>query len=321
MSDASEHLNQQLVEALLNQQRRELRWKKWRFFLMVLLGLAFFVLYAGLMLGLTGGSKPADGEPYVALVRVEGEIGPGKDASALQINPLLTEAFEDRQAKGVVVLINSPGGTPVQASLIRERMLQLRKQYPKTRLVVVAEDMLTSGAYLIATGAEQIYVNRSTLTGSIGVIMRGFGFVDAAKKLGIERRVYTAGSNKNRLDPFVETETEDLTKVRDLLNKVHHHFIESVEQGRGDRLKGDKQQLFSGDFWTGEEAVELGLVDGIRDLTTTLQQDFAVKSVREYQPKRSVFEQFSRTLGAELRQALDIQTLAEVGPLATKLLP
>lgn len=320
MSESSEQLNHQLVQALLQQQRRELRWKKWRFFLLLSMTVLVIILYALVVSNLSN-SAPPDGESYVALVRIDGEIGPDKDASALQINPLLTKAFEDSQAKGVIVLINSPGGTPVQASLIRDRMLQLRAQYPKTKLVVVAEDMLTSGAYLIATGSERIYVNRSTLTGSIGVIMRGFGFVDAAKKLGIERRVYTAGSNKNRLDPFVEAEPEDLQKIRELLGKVHRHFIESVEQGRGQRLKGDKQLLFSGDFWTGEEAVELGLVDGIQDLTTTLKQDFAVKSVREYQPKRSALEQFGRMLGTELRQSWFAATLQQVGPVVTELLP
>lgn len=292
--------NRNLVDALLKQQRKELRWKIIRFFLLLGISLLFIGAYIQAIHGMMQDDIVQNGEGYVALVRINGAIGPDEQASAKNVNPALVRAFQDKQAKGVVISINSPGGTPVQSAMIRDRIQQLRQEFPEKRVVVVGEDMLTSGAYMIATGSDEIYVNRSTLTGSIGVVIRGFGFKEAADKLGVERRVYTAGNNKNRLDPFEPVSEADMVKVEGLLTKVHRHFIDYVKEARGSKLKGDDESLFSGDFWTGEEAFSLGLVDGLKDLSTVLREEFDVKQVKDYTADKNFLEKFASELGASV---------------------
>lgn len=292
--------NRNLVDALLKQQRKELRWKIIRFFLLLGISLLFIGAYIQAIHGMMQDDIAQNGEGYVALVRINGAIGPDEQASAKNVNPALVRAFQDKQAKGVVISINSPGGTPVQSAMIRDRIQQLRQEFPEKRVVVVGEDMLTSGAYMIATGSDEIYVNRSTLTGSIGVVIRGFGFKEAADKLGVERRVYTAGNNKNRLDPFEPVSEADMVKVEGLLTKVHRHFIDYVKEARGSKLKGDDESLFSGDFWTGEEAFSLGLVDGLKDLSTVLREEFDVKQVKDYTADKNFLEKFASELGASV---------------------
>jgi signal peptide peptidase SppA len=214
---------------------------------------------------------PLEG-PYAALVRIEGLIDSDERASAHKVNESLRAAFADPQAKGVIVLVNSPGGSPVQSALIHDRLLNLRLQHPEKPLWVIGEDMLTSGAYYVAVAAEHICVNRSTMAGSIGVVMSGWGLNRAIERLGGERRVFTAGAHKARLDAFQPLTSQDRAKASTLLDAIHQQFIHAVTAGRGTRLKGTAQELFSGDFWVGEQAVTLGLVDGLCDLESVLEQ-------------------------------------------------
>lgn len=297
-------LEQHLVDELLRDRRRDRRWRIIRF---CVLFVTFLALIALVALSGKGDDDTTAARPlgrYAALVRMEGTIAPSDGVSAARFNPVLADAFADSGAAGVVVVINSPGGTPVQASLIHDRIVQLRKQYPERRVVVVGEDMLTSGAYFIAVAAESIYVNASSLTGSIGVVARNFGFVETMKKLGVERRTQTAGERKDQLDPFAPETAQDREKLTSILNGMHQHFIATVKDGRGARLKGSDADLFSGDFWLGSRAVELGLVDGLGSLSEVLDREFQVSRVREFRPQEPWLARLVRGARSEVQALL-----------------
>jgi len=284
-------------------QERDLRWKNIRIFLigiMVLLSAAVY-WFVGNKITSFGHAIVPDSD-YAAVLRLSGPVDSESRVSAAKINPALATAFKDEKAKGIVLLINSPGGSPVQASLIHDRIVSLRAQYPTRKVIAVGEDMLTSAAYLIATGAPNIFVNPSTVTGSVGVISAQFGFPKLLHKLGIERRVYTSGENKGRLDQFKIAAPGDVSKLINVLGKVHEHFINSVLETRKGRLKGDAKVLFSGDFWTGEEAVKLGLVDGIGDLSTLIKREFGVEQTLDYTPTPSVFERLSSSFSLSITE-------------------
>lgn len=299
------NLEQHLVDELLRERRRDRRWRIIRFCVLfcTFIGLVALLMVAGRPVD--GTSTPPGGR-YAALVRMQGTIAPSEGISAARFNPVLADAFADNAAAGVVVVINSPGGTPVQASLIHDRLVQLRKQHPGRRLVIVGEDMLTSGAYFIAVASENIYVNPSSLTGSIGVVARNFGFVEAMKKLGVERRTQTAGDRKDQLDPFSPETAADREKLATTLNGMHQHFIGVVKEGRGAKLKGSDAELFSGDFWLGTRAMELGLVDNLGGLSDVLEREFQVSRVREFRPAESWLQQVVRGARSEMRAFMEI---------------
>jgi len=287
-----------LRTAHLETQRADLKERKWKNRLVGLITASSAVIFILALVGAIS-DKTVFGD-YVAMVRVDGEISPTHPASASNLLPALKEAFEDKSAKGVLLLINSPGGTPVQASLIHDAVVRLRKQYPDKRVVAVGEDMVTSGAYWIASSAPEIYVNESTLTGSIGVISSGFG-VDLTKfkQYGIERRVTTAGSQKDRNDPFLPQHQEDLQKIKDVIADMHTHFIHAVMETRGDKIKSDPKTLFTGDYWTGKQAVQLGLADGLSDLASVMHDKFNVKKAADYTPQQGLFDKARRSFGVE----------------------
>lgn len=283
----------------LNHNKADLKERKrrtWLIFSGILLG----PLLSYLMMYYVFGEKSITGD-YVAMVRIEGEIASDKNASAETLVPAIKEAFEDKKAKGVVLVINSPGGTPVQASIIHDAVMKYRKLHPEKKVMAVGEDMVTSGAYWIATAAPEIYVNRSTLAGSIGVIMSGFGVdVEQYRKYGVERRVWTAGAHKDRMDPFRPVESEDKAKVMSIVNRMHTHFIQSVKETRKDKIKGSDDVIYSGDFWTGDEAVEMGLADGFGDLNSLLAEKFKVEKVANYTPQRSIFDNMKKSFRSEM---------------------
>lgn len=289
--------NDQLVNALLEDRRRDRLWRNVRFFCWI--GLAVLLALIVYLPMMSGPSSSSPDKPYVALVRLNGVIKAGSDFSARKVLPVLQKAFKDKKAKGVVLVINSPGGSPVQASIIHDKIEQLKKKYKK-KVIVVGRDALASGAYLVATAADKIYVNNDTLTGSIGVIMSGFGFNDAIAKIGVSRRVFTAGVNKDRLDPFRPLTEKDKLKVHNLLNMVHQNFINDVLKGRKGKLRGDKNELFSGDFWTGQKAVQLGLADGTGNLWTILPKEFDVTHYKTYNVKPSLFEALTKGMNTML---------------------
>lgn len=282
-----------VVDRMMDYLERDLKHRKNRF-----RGIIGIVLLIGSVYGLIAAKlfvPPGTPSNYVSLVRMNGEIGPDAKISAAKYIPAIKTAFEDKDARGVVIEINSPGGAPVQSALIHDRLISLRKQYPEKRLIVIGEDYMASGGYLIATGSETIYANRSTVTGSIGVISSSFG-VDLnkyAEKFGIERRVFTAGDHKDRLDKFKPVKNEDVNKMQSVLGQMHNHFIAAVLETRADRLRGDKKELFSGDYWTGEQALALGLIDGLSDLSTVIKTEFNVEDVVDYTPKSSILDKIS----------------------------
>ncbi len=271
-------ISSDLVIELLREKRADRRWRNIRF-------VAWFVLisivvYQVLSVG-TPDTPFVGKNNYAALIRLDGMIAPEKSFSGEEVIPILRAAFSDKHANGVIIDINSPGGTPVQAAMIHDAIIYYKKKYNK-KVIVVGEDMLTSGAYYVAVAADKIYVNPNTLTGSIGVIMKGFGFVDLMKKLGVERRVYIAGNDKDRLDPFLPQSPGDLAKIRTVMTEVQGNFIKAVEEGRKGKLHGKPEELFTGDFWSGQAAQNLGLVDGLGNLLDVSQKEFKTTELREF---------------------------------------
>ncbi len=286
-----------LVNEILKEKRADRRWRNIRF-------IAWFVLFAYLIIGIFthfgSNSITKSHGKYASLIRVDGMIAPGRDFSAEQLVPTLKDAFEDKNSLGVVIDIDSPGGTPVQAAIIHDAIIAYKKKYHK-KVIVVGEDLLTSGAYYVAVAADKIYVNPNTLTGSIGVIMKGFGFVDLMKKIGVERRVYAIGADKDRLDPFLPQTPEDLKKIQSVMGEVHQNFINAVIEGRKGKLQGDINSLFTGDFWSGQSALKLGLVDNLGNLMDVMDKEF---NNAEYKDVSSS-SNFMRLLGGQLNSAFD----------------
>lgn len=298
-------MQQELIKDMLKERRADRRWRNIRSFLW----LALFAVMIYSIFHLVSGKKSTsitDTHKKVALIRLNGMIAPGRDFSAETIVPILKDAFESDKTSGLVIDINSPGGTPVQAAIIHDAIVAMKKKYHK-KVIMVGEDLLTSGAYYVAVAGDQIYVNASTLTGSIGVIIKGFGFNEAMKKLGIERRVYTAGADKDRLDPFLPQNPEDLKKIQEVMSEVHKNFEQAVLEGRKGRLKvADPSTLFTGDFWSGQTAVSLGLVDGIGNLTDVMEKEFGTSKFKEFGGSSNLF----RMLGGQLGSAFDTMVYA-----------
>lgn len=289
-------------------------------------GLVLYYLMFDNLLG-DRNTKP---DEYVALVELQGAIMPKGGTSSDALINALTNAFEDEKAKGVILRINSPGGTPVQASIIYDNIMRLREKHPDTKFRVVAEDSIASGAYWVAVSSDKIYVNNSSMVGSIGVVMQGYGFTELAGKYGVERRIFTAGENKVRLDPFKPVEKSDLSKVTDTLNGLHQHFITAVKEGRKCStgtpsdclLKLDTPGIFSGDFWIGSKALEIGLVDGIADIHQVMEEEFGVDDYHIYVTKKPSFGKLGAWLSSSLENIVaDVLTSQQLQPMAIQSQP
>lgn len=291
-------ISETLVKELIKNQKRDRFWRNLRFFILLfVLGSALYLAFRFIQGPEI--SKEEQKKAYVALVRLDGYIFADTDFSARNVLPILQDAFSDKDAKGVVLEINSGGGSPVQASIIENKILQLKEKYHK-KVVVVGEDLLASGAYLVAMGADKVYANPSSIVGSIGVIMEGFGFPEAIKKIGVTRRVYTAGNNKDRLDAFMPESEADKAKIQALLNETHQQFIDIVQTSRGERLSGNPEELFSGDFWTGETALKLGIIDGLGNLADVLPQEFKVNYYVDYSEQPSFIDYIMKGMRTQL---------------------
>jgi protease-4 len=288
---------EKVVSGSLDEQRRARRWSV--FFKL----LTFAYLITALVLVMQRGDLGAVGKsgPHTAMVRIEGTIADKEVASADNIVRGLRRAFEDRNAKAVLLAINSPGGSPVQAGLVYEEIQRLRAKYPDRKVYAVISDLGASGAYYIAAAADQIYADQASLVGSIGVISSSFGFTGLMQKLGIERRLFTAGENKAMLDPFSPLPEEQQELWQAIIDTTHRQFIARVKAGRGKRL-ADDPLLFSGAVWSGEQALKLGLIDGLgsngsvaRDVIGA--EDIVDVSVGEG-PLKSVLKNFGMSFGA-----------------------
>ena len=288
-----------LAFASVNEQRRTRRWSI--FFKTLAFVYVFTILFA--YRPESWQSVGAKAGKHTALVEVSGIIAAGGEASADNIITGLRAAFEDSKTSGVIMRINSPGGSPVQAGYINDEMRRLRAEYPDTPLYAVVADICASGGYYIAAAADEIYADKASIIGSIGVRMDSFGFVDAMEKLGVERRLMTAGEHKGFLDPFLPSNPEDVAHVKTLLDGIHEQFIATVRQGRGERLKPD-ERMFSGLVWTGEQGVELGLVDGLGSASYVARELIGEEEIVDYTPKPDLFEKFAGGMGTAMANAL-----------------
>lgn len=287
-----------LAFAALKEQRRARRWSI--FFKFLLFTYLFLLLILYLPTELGEGRVKAD--RYTALVEVQGLISDATPANADSIVTGLRNAFEDKHTAGVILRINSPGGSPVQAGYVYDEIRRLRKLHPDTPIYAVASDLCASGGYYIASAADKIYADKASIVGSIGVLMNGFGFVEAMKKLGVERRLYTAGEHKGFLDPFLPSKPGDVAHIHKLLDGIHDQFIAAVKAGRGDRLKVD-DQTFSGLVWTGEEAVGRGLVDGLGSASYVAREVIGAKDIVDFTSRPNYLERIAERLGTTMATA------------------
>jgi len=288
-----------LATAALKEQRRA---RLWGIFFK-LLTFAYISLILIMAVDWQGRADMAGGKKHTAMVEVNGLIGPGSDASAEKVNTALQAAFKDKNTQGVVVRINSPGGSPVQAQTIYDEMRRLRAKYPDIPLYAVVEDICASGGYFVAVGADRIYVSKASIVGSIGVLMNGFGFTGLMDKLGIERRLITAGANKGMLDPFSPMDEKDVQHAKAMMNDIHEQFVGVVREGRGKRLK-EAPDLFSGLIWTGQKSVDLGLADGIGSLEFVAREVVKAEDIVDFTQKENFAEKFAKRFGAGAASAL-----------------
>lgn len=283
--------------AAINEQRAARRWKI--FFRFAFLAVLLLLVYG--LIDFSGDKVAATGR-HTALVSLEGEIASGTNASADDIGSALKHAFADAGTAGVILHIDSPGGSPVQAGIINAEIRRLRVKYPSKPLYVVVGDMCASGGYYVAAAADKIYVDRASIVGSIGVLMDGFGFTGLMDKLGIQRRLHTSGTNKGYYDPF-SPETAAMDQHAQLmLDQIHQQFIEAVRQGRGKRLH-ETPEIFSGLFWTGEKSVELGLADGFGDTGYVAREVIKAPEVVDFTVKESISDRIARKFGTAVGSA------------------
>ncbi len=291
-----------LGQDLIKENRRARRSKLFMRFLFITALLAIFVLpyfikdkFSAVMTGIT---------PHAAVISMEGLVMSGAEIDADQVTLALQSAFEAQNAKGIILQINSPGGSPVQAERIYNEILRLKALYPEKKVIAVIEDIGASAAYYIAAAADEIVASKASLVGSIGVVVNGFGAVDAMKKLGIERRLITAGDNKAMLDPFSPNDETQQAYMQRIVDQVHDQFIAAVKKGRGDRL-ANRADIYSGLVWNGSEAMALGLVDHIGSMGFAMRELLAVDEQVDYTPAVDWFEAFSKQVGASMGAALD----------------
>lgn len=300
-----------LAFASLNEQRRARRWGIFfKILLFIYLFALFFMIKPDLGQQMLGTAEELSKTKHVALVDIQGLIADDTEASANTVISGLRSAFANKNTVGVIVRINSPGGSPVQAGYINDEIKRLRGKYPEIPLYAVVTDLCASGGYYIAVAADKIYADKASIVGSIGVIMSSFGFVETLKKLGIERRLLTAGEHKAFLDPFSPQKPEDKEHVKTLLKNIHEQFINVVKAGRGDRLKvAENPQLFSGLVWTGEQAVQLGLVDALGSSSFVAREVLKTEKIVDFTTKPNYLEQFAEQLGTTMANYLQSTTL------------
>jgi protease IV len=281
---------ERLVFATVNEQRRARRWRIfWRFFWTALIVGALW------WMGRDSASSSMSG-PHTAVVEIKGAIADEANASAEFVVAAMRAAMEDPGSRALVLLINSPGGSPVQAGMINDEIVRLKAQHNKP-IYAVVEETCASAAYYIAAAADEIFVDKASIVGSIGVLMDGFGFTEVMDKVGVERRLLTAGSNKGMLDPFSPLKDSQRAHAQVMLDQIHQQFIDVVRAGRGDRLK-ENEDTFSGLFWTGQQAVELGLADKLGTLDSVARDIVKAEQVIDYTRSDNMAERFAKRFGA-----------------------
>ena len=298
---------ERLLFATLKEQKAQRRWRTF-----VRLAWLMFFVFLFWTLSSRGGTGADKLTPHTAVIEIDGEIGSGNEASAEFVVAAAKAAFEDAGAQGVVLLINSPGGSPVQAGIINDELRRLKAKYRKP-LYAVVEESCASAAYYIAVSADRIFVDKASMVGSIGVLMEGFGFTGLMEKLGIERRLMTAGENKGFLDPFSPQTERQRQHAQEMLDRVHKQFIDVVRTGRGKRLK-EVPELFSGLFWTGQQAVELGLADQLGNLDYVAREVIKAEELVDYTRHENVAEKLAKRFGAAIGEGA-VRALRAAPPL------
>jgi protease-4 len=284
--------------AAIQEQRRARQWGI--FFKLLLFVYLFALLFIGM--GWLGKREPA-AEKHTALVQLEGVISPDTQASAENVMAGLQDAFKDKRTQGVILRINSPGGSPVQAGYINDEIRRLRAKYPAIPLYAVVEDICASGGYYVATAADRIYVDKASIIGSIGVLMDGFGFTGTLEKLGVERRLLSAGENKGFLDPFSPLVESQKEHAQQMLAQIHQQFISVVRQGRGKRLK-ESPDMFSGLLWVGQRSIEMGLADALGSVEYVAREVIKAEDIVDFTPRENVAERLARKFGAGVAEGL-----------------
>jgi protease-4 len=285
---------ERLLLANLQEQRRARRWSLFFKLMWLVLLFSFIALFAFHR----DGELSVSGE-HTALVDIQGEIGDGNGVQADDMITALDNAFEDKKTKAVVLRCNSPGGSPVQAGQINDEIYRLKAKYPNIPVYAVVDDICASGGYYIISAADKIFVDKASLIGSIGVLMDGFGFTQGMQKLGIERRLLTAGANKGFLDPFSPLNADQEAYAKTMLEEIHQQFIAVVRKGRGKRLK-ETPDTFSGLVWSGSRGVELGLADGLGSLDYVAREVVKAKDIVDFTPQENIADRLARRLGTSI---------------------
>jgi len=295
-----------LEKTLLASVHEQRRSRRWGIFFKLL---TFIYLFGALALfsPLISNQGSGSSSPHTAVIEVRGMIADKEAASADNIVGSLRAAFKDPNTKGVILRINSPGGSPVQSGYVYDEIRRLRAENPNIKVYAVISDLGASGAYYIASAADQIYADKASLVGSIGVTAASFGFVDTMEKLGVERRVYTSGEHKAFLDPFQPQKDEETRFWKTVLDTTHKQFIDSVKKGRGDRLKdAEHPELFSGLIWSGEQALSLGLIDGLGSTSYVAREVIGQEEMVDFTVQESPLDRFTKKLGASVAEHLTL---------------
>jgi protease-4 len=309
-----EHWERKALEkvalAAIQEQRRA---RHWSIFFKLLLFIYLFALLF-IALGWTGKKEAGSGK-HTAMVELRGVIGPESAASADNVVTGLQDAFKDKGTQGVILRINSPGGSPVQAGHINDEIKRLRAKYPNIPLYAVIEDICASGGYYVAVAADQIYVDKGSIIGSIGVLMDGFGFTGLMNKVGVDRRLLTAGENKGFLDPFSPINEQQQKYAATMLDEIHKQFITVVREGRGKRLQ-ETPDLFSGLVWVGTRSIELGLADELGSVDYVAREIIKAEDIIDFTPHENIAERVAKRFGAAMAEAL--VRVATVNPMSIR---
>ncbi len=313
MSDPTQHYNVKpsadnwektlLEKVALSAIEEQKRARRWSTFFKILTFLYLAVVLYKVFIPEFGTKVAGDGGSHTAVIDVVGMITEDSESNADRITKGLRDAADNKATKGIILRMNTPGGTPVQSAYVYDEIRRIKLQHPDLPIISVVSDICASGGYFIAAATDKIYVNKSSLIGSIGVLLNGFGFVDTMKKLGVERRLLTAGAHKGILDPFLPVKDDEKEHVEHVLSTVHQHFIDAVKVGRGDRLVSDPK-LFTGLFWSGEEGVQLGLADGFGTVRSVAKQDIGEANIVNFTPQENLLDRLSGKFRVAFKLAL-----------------
>ena len=298
---------QQTIEKLalsgLQEQKTARRWSI--FFKVLMFAYLFIILF--LALGWLGGSKVSTGE-HTALIEIAGVIEAGGDVNADSVMSSLNDAYDNKGTKGIILRINSPGGSPVQAGIIYDEIRRQKRLHPTIPVYAVVEDICASGGYYIAAATDKIYVDKASIVGSIGVLMDGYGFTEVMKNVGVERRLLTAGENKAMLDPFSPVNPKHQQLAQNMLNQIHEQFKTVVREGRGKRLIEDSE-TFSGLFWSGEQSIKIGLADALGSADFVAREVIKQEEIVDFTYQDTLTDRFAKRLGASMAKSIGVSTL------------